>query len=259
MAEVTSYAEGTPCWVDLVTSDAAAARAFYGELFGWQFEIGPEETGYYTMCRVRGHDIAGIAESTDAPTAWTTYLATDDLARTVQRVVEASGKLLMEPMDVMEEGKLAVASDSTGAIFGMWQAGRHIGAGLVNDPGAPSWNEVATRDLETAREFYTRVFDYEWEPVDTGEGGHLYLLIKVGGHPVAGAMEMDDTWPAEIPPSWMAYFAVADVDAAVAAAERLGGIVHVAPTDAPFGRWSLITDPQGAAFTVIRMPDMPSE
>jgi predicted enzyme related to lactoylglutathione lyase len=256
MVEVTSYAPGTPSYIDLTTSDPAAARAFYAELFGWEYDVGGEETGFYAMAKVRGQQVAGIGQMPDAPTVWTTYLATDDLDETVRRVTQAGGKVMMEPMDVLEEGRMAIVSDPTGAAFGLWQAGRTIGSTLVNEPGAPSWNELVTRDLDAAQEFYTHVFGYEWEDIDTGEGGPRYKLLKVDGQPVGGSLQMDETWPPDIPSHWMAYFAVVDVDAAVEAAQRIGGQVHIPPTDSPFGRWAILTDPQGAAFTAIRLPDM---
>ena len=257
MSEVTSYAPGTPSWVDLSTSDPEAARAFYGELLGWEFDVGPAEAGHYAMCLVRGRMVAGLVGQFQEgmPTVWTIYIATDDADAALQRVAEAGGKTMMGPMDIMDQGRMAIASDVTGAVFGVWQAGVHTGAQLVNEPGALTWNELVTRDLAAATEFYTKVFGYTWEVVDTGEGGPPYQLFKVGENVVGGAMQMDDRWPAEIPPHWMLYFAVEDVDAVAAAAERLGGAVQVAAHDSPYGRWAVLRDPQGGMFSVIRGPD----
>ncbi len=256
MAEVKSYAPGTPSWVDLMTSDPEGARAFYGELFGWEFEIGGPETGNYTMCRVRGGSVAGMGGQPapdGMPTAWTTYMAIDDADAAARRAADSGGTLTMEPLDVGAEGRMALATDPTGAVFGIWQAGNHTGASLVNEPGALSWNELATRDLDAARRFYSAVFGYGWEDVDTGPEGPPYATFSVGGQAVGGAMQMGDQYAAEVPSYWMPYFGVADPDAATATGQRLGGSVMMPPTDSPYGRFAVLRDPQGGVFTVIGM------
>ncbi len=257
MTEVTSYAPGTPSWVDLMSSDPQDARRFYGALFGWDFEIGPEETGHYTLCRVRGHNVAGLGGEPapeGIPTAWTTYLATEDVDAAVQRVTDAGGSIVMAPMDVMDQGRMAIATDPTGAVFGMWQAGAHVGASLVNEPGAIVWNELATRDLAAAQAFYTAVFGHGWE-VSSGEGGPPYTTFAVEGRMAGGALEMTGDWPAETPPHWTPYFAVADTDAVASSAQRLGGGLAAPPADSPYGRMAALSDPQGGAFSVIATAD----
>jgi predicted enzyme related to lactoylglutathione lyase len=256
MGERTSYREGTPCWVDLTTSDPADARAFYGELFGWEFDIGPEEYGYYTMATLRGKNVAGLAGQPmpGAPTAWTTYLAADDVDKAGTKIREQGGALHMEPMDIPGSGRMALAADSTGAVFGLWQAAGHIGAQLVNEPGALIWTELATRDLDAATDFYTAVLGLVPEDLGPGEGGPRYRTLKVDGDVVGGALEMDDAWAADLPPHWMPYFAVEDTDAAIAKATELGGRVQVPAKDSPYGRFSVLTDRQGAFFTAISMP-----
>jgi hypothetical protein len=260
MGEVTSYAAGTPSWVDLMTSDPEAARGFYGELFGWDYEIGPPDTGHYTMVRLRGRNVAGMGgdpAGEGMPTVWTTYIAVDDLDAAAQRVGDNGGQVMMGPMDVMTAGRMAIASDPTGAVFGMWQAGDHIGASLVNEPGAITWNELATRDLDAVQTFYAAVFGYDWSDEETGEGGPPYKAFKVGDRMVGGALQMTEQWPAEIPAHWMPYFGVTDTDTAAATAQRLGGSVLVQPTDSPYGRFAVLRDPQGAVFTIMQMGDQP--
>lgn len=254
---MTSYAPGVPSWVDLMTSDPAGARAFYGGLFGWEFEIGAPDTGHYTQAMLRGKAVAGIAGEpapSQMPTAWTTYLASHDVETDAKRVTEAGGTIMMGPMDVMQFGRMLVAADVTGAVFGIWQGGTHIGAQLVNEPGAINWNELSTRDLAAAQGFYTKVFGYEWESVDTGEGGPSYLMFKVDGRPAGGALQMDESFPADVPSSWMVYFAVADADDCAARVRDLGGSVMRGPVDSAFGRWSLVRDPQGGTFMANQMP-----
>lgn len=253
MAEFTHYEPGTPAWVDLATSDPESARLFYGRLFGWEFEIGGEEFGHYTMCRYKGHTVAGMGGDPapeGMPTAWTTYLATDDTDGVAQRIADSGGQVVMGPMDIPDNGRMLIASDPTGAVFGTWEARGMIGATLANEPGSISWNELTTRDLDRAQDFYTRVFGYEWQDVDTG-GGPVYRTLHVDGRAVAGSLQMTDEWPQEIPAHWMPYFQVADTDAAASEAERLGGAVSVPPEDSSFGRFAVLRDPQGAVFTVM--------
>jgi predicted enzyme related to lactoylglutathione lyase len=257
MPEVTSYVEGTPSWVDLTTSDPEGARAFYGSLFGWDFDIGGPDTGHYTMCRLDGRDVAGIngqPAPEGMPPAWTTYLASDDADAMAARIADAGGTVMMGPMDVMEFGRMVIAADPAGAVFGLWQARALIGASLVNEPGAVIWNELATRDLAGVQSFYSAVLGCDWEEEDTGEGGPAYRLLKVGDNVVGGALQMGDEWPREAPSHWTPYFAVADVDAAVASIERLGGGVRGPVTDSKYGRFVAASDPQGGEFTVSEQP-----
>jgi uncharacterized protein len=256
MPQVKSYPAGTPCWLDLMTSDPEAARTFYGGLFGWDLEVGPPEATFYTQARIGGLPVAGLSgerKPDDIPVAWTTYLATDDVDATVRGIAAAGGTINITPVDVMDQGRMAVATDPQGAVFGLWQAGRHFGSALVNEPGTVCWNELMTPDLGATRRFYSAVFGYDWDDVDTGEGGPPYATFAVGGRPVGGAMQLDPQQASGTPPSWMADFAVADADATVDKARELGGGVSVPATDSSYGRFAILTDPQGGAFAVIRL------
>lgn len=256
MSEVTSYAPGTPAWVELTTRDPDGARAFYGDVLGWDFDIGPPETGHYTNCRVRGRNVAGLSgmpADGESPTAWLTYIATGDADASAARIADAGGTVMMEPMDVMSFGRMAIAGDPTGAVFGLWQANEHIGAELVNEPGAMVWNELTTPDLDAAERFYGDVFGYGFAPEDTGEGGPAYRTFRLGGQdrPVGGMSQMDEGDTTGAPPRWGVCFAVADSDAAAARTAELGGEVTLAPMDSPYGRFALLRDPQGGAFAVM--------
>src|SRR5262249_43594342 len=149
---------GTVSWVDLQTPDVNIARKFYGELLGWSFVGGDDpDTGFYTMAQVSGRNVAGIAQigkPSPFPPAWSVYLATADADRSARKVTEAGGKVLVPPMDVADQGRMAFFADPTGAHFGVWQARNHKGAQLVEEQGAMTWHEVYTRDLPTARDFY---------------------------------------------------------------------------------------------------------
>lgn len=252
MPTVPRYPPGAPSWVDLASTDPAGARKFYGTLFGWTFDIGPAETGHYTMCLLDGDIVAGMNGEPVAsmPTVWMTYLSTENADEAAKRVTAAGGAVVMGPLDVLEHGRLVVGTDPGGAMFGVWQPRRHIGASRVNEPGTLCWTELVTRDLEPAKRFYTSVCGYAWEPVDTGEDGPRYETFAVDGRVVGGAIQMTSDWPADVPSHWMPYFGVGDTDAAVATTERLGGEVRLPPTDSPFGRFAVLADPQGGVFTV---------
>jgi predicted enzyme related to lactoylglutathione lyase len=252
MGERTSYLEGTPCWVDLMTTDPEGARAFYGALFGWEFDIDPNpETGNYTMCRLRGKTVAGMGGQPAAagmPTGWTTYFAADDVDKIAERVAEHGGNVMMAPMDVMDAGRMAMASDRDGAMFGLWQAQQHIGSELVNEPGTLTWNELRTRDLAGATAFYTEALGLRWE--DYGDG---YKVAYVGSGVVAGAMEMSQEFPPGTPAHWHVYFAVDDTAASAARVTELGGTIQVPVTDSPQGPFAVANDPQGGVLSIIQV------
>lgn len=267
MSERTTYVEGTPSWVDLGAADAEGARRFYGSLFGWDFQVGGPETGHYAMCTLGGLPVAGMGSQQDpsSPPVWTTYLASDDIDRTAARIREAGGRMIMEPMQVMEFGSMLIAADPGGAVFGGWQAGAITGSGRVNEPGTPYWNEVVTREPEAVDAFYRTVFGYELVPMgddgtpaEEGSGGADYTVFRIGDQMVGGRMRMDDRWPAELPAHWMAYFAVADTDAATARVRELGGTVQAEPFDTPYGRIAVVSDPDGAAFSLMSTTEAPS-
>jgi predicted enzyme related to lactoylglutathione lyase len=255
MAEFESYSPGTPCWVDLGTTDPEAARAFYAAVFGWDYDVGPPEAGEYTVATVRGKPVAGLyaygPEMEGTPPTWTMYLATDDAAGCARRMEQAGGTVLAGPMQVMEEGAMAVVRDPSGAVVGLWQAGRHIGARVANEPGGFIWNELLTRDLQAARGFYVDVFGYDTDEMDVG-APTPYVVLKLADREIAGMMTTPPHVPEQAPSHWLTYFAVSDTDAAVADVEKAGGQVMNGPNDSPYGRLAVVADPQGAVFTVIQ-------
>jgi uncharacterized protein len=157
-------------------------------------------------------------------------------------------------VEVSDQGHMLLCSDAVGALVGFWQARAHIGAELVDQPGTLSWSELATPDLSAAQRFYGAVCGHTFAGVDTGAGGPPYCTFSVGGRAVGGMLEMSGSYPRGLPPHWMPYFGVAGTDGAVARAEALGGVVHVAPRDSAFGRWAVVADPQGAVLTLVTMP-----
>lgn len=255
MSTVDKNESGTIGWFDLMTTSPEAARAFYEKLFGWEIEIGPPELGGYGMCKRTGRNAAGIGPLPPGsvhPPSWSVYFMTSDALATAARITEHGGTMLMPPMDVLDLGRMMVATDATGAVFGVWQPGKHGGTQVAHEPGAMAWAEVNTRDSAKARAFYAQVFDLETRKVEAP--GMEYWTLHRDDKPVGGVLQMDAHWPAAVPPHWMPYFEVANVDASAALVTELGGKVCVAGFDTPYGRISVVEDPQGATFSIMQPP-----
>jgi predicted enzyme related to lactoylglutathione lyase len=250
----TPWPNGTPCWVDLGVDDPDAGRLFYEGLFGWQIEAGPPEAGGYMMCLKNGRPAAGLGPkmSPDQPSFWTTYLAADDLDDVVGKVRANGGQVLMEPMDVMGVGRMAIAVDPGGAVFGVWQALTHHGAAVVNEPGAVIWNENMSRAWQADKDFYAAVFG--WEYGEMSADGFKYATFKVSGADVGGIGELAPDSPADMPASWTTYFAVESTDESVDELVKLGGNVIRPAWDTPFGRMAVVSDNQGAVFALMSAP-----
>ena len=254
MTDTITYANGTPTWVDLMTPDPEGARKFYGQLFGWVFDVGGPESGHYTMCKVRGKNAAGLGQMPkDAkfPSAWTTYFSTDNVDAAAKRVRDNGGNLMMEPMDVMTAGRMAIAIDPTGGAFGFWQPREHKGAQARGEHGAMAWHELMTRDLGKARDFYAKVLEVEMSKMDAPME---YYVGKKNDEMHFGLMAFPPEVPKEIPTHWLNYFRVDNTDASLAQLPKLGGKVLNPAMDSPYGRWAIVSDPFGASFAVIQPP-----
>lgn len=253
MSERTSYAPGTPCWVDLATPDLEAAEKFYGAVFGWEIPELPNsaEMGGYRRAKLGDRDVAGAMPlmQEGQPPAWSTYISVDDADTIARAVQENGGTMIAEPMDVATYGRLAMFTDPEGAFFGIWEPADFPGAELVNEPGTFSWNELETRDPAAAKDFYGRVFGWEFEEEVMGE--KTYNVATVDGTQVAGIADVSGRIPDEIPAHWMVYFGSTDPDEAVSKIKELGGQVMFGPIDISAGRFAMVTDPAGAAFAVI--------
>jgi uncharacterized protein len=273
MPDRDRYIPGVPCWVDTSQPDPEAAVAFYGGLFGWEFEdmMPPGSDGRYFVARLRGGDVAAVGSiPAGAPqmASWNTYVWVDSADETASKAVEAGGKALMEPFDVMDSGRMALIADPEGAAFCVWQARQHRGAQIVNEPGSLNFNGLNTRDAAGAKRFYGSVFG--WQTLGPEGGFEMWTLPGYGDHLEEGDPEMrtriaevgappgfEDVVASlnpiaedqpDVPAHWGVTFAVDDADAVAAKTEELGGTVVVAPFDAPWVRMTVITDPQGATF-----------
>lgn len=274
MLERDGYLPGVPCWVDTSQPDPEAAVAFYSGLFGWDLNDSMPEgsAGRYFIARLRGGDVAAIgsqAEGGPATAVWNTYIWVQSADEAASKVKDAGGRVITEPFDVMDAGRMAVCSDPEGAAFCVWQAKAHKGAQIVNEPGTLNFNSLNTRDVERAKTFYGAVFG--WEALSLDGGLQMWRLPGYGdflaqsdpglrermaesGAPkgfedvVATLNSLPEDQP-EVPAHWSVTFAVDDADATARRAAELGGQVLVPPFDAPWVRTTVINDPQGAMFT----------
>ncbi|MCB0077934.1 MAG: VOC family protein [Anaerolineales bacterium] len=251
MKVVTSYPSGLFSWIDLSTPAVAEAKAFYTALFGWDAEDIPVPGAPpYTMFRIEGYSVAGAGPlppgSEGHHAYWSSYINHEDVDAVAARVAAAGGTVTRPPMDVMEEGRMAIIQDPTGAVVGLWQPKNHIGAQLVNQDNTLIWNELQTRESERAIPFYQALFDWTSRRDENG-----YVTFAADGRVQAGLMETDDSW-GEIPSHWAVYFKVAAVQDLAIRAEALGGTMIVPPSRAgQMGTFAVLQDPQGASFTVM--------
>jgi predicted enzyme related to lactoylglutathione lyase len=239
---------GTPTWIELGIPDLDRAMTFYGAVLGWEFDVGPEEYGSYTTCLLDGRRAAAIAPNPDPDATefwWNLYFAADDCDATAKRITDAGGTLVMEPSDVMDLGRMLVARDPVGAQFSLWQGRKHIGAEVVNEPGALLRNDLVTPDPGPARAFYTRVFDFTLDTNEALPGVDFTFLRRPDGHEIGGIVGE----PKAPKSAWGTLFMVAHPDAAVAAAVANGGTSPGAE-DFVYGRVANVTDPFGAEFSV---------
>jgi predicted enzyme related to lactoylglutathione lyase len=250
--EKTGYEHGVPSWCDL-GADLQKAKPFYAALFGWDIQEGPPEAGGYSLAHLRGKTVCGLGpQQNPGPPYWTTYINVNSADDVVKLAKANGGTVYVEPMDVMDVGRMAIVADPTGAVFGLWQPGEHKGAQLVNEPGTMCWNELITTDTAAAEKFYRAVFGWGAE---THKGEIDYTEWKVGGQSVGGMMAKTPMMPAEMPSNWGVYFAVIDTDATCAKAKSLGGSIIMPPTDIEPGRFAVLVDPAGAPFNVIAMKE----
>jgi predicted enzyme related to lactoylglutathione lyase len=280
MNERTRYPAGVPCWVDTAQPDPDAAVRFYGGLFDWEFEdsMPAGAPGRYYIARLRGGPVAAVGSPPDgAPPVpvWNTYVCVDNADATAAKVEHAGGQVIAPPFDVVDAGRMATFAGPGGAVFCVWQPRKHIGAMRVNEPGTWVSSDLNTRDLEGAKAFFGAMFGWELTPIDFGLGesgmwrlpGYSDFLERIDPgvrqrHTDAGAPEgftdaigwlqvmTSDQFPDSVPSHWAVTFSVDDTDAVAERAQKLGGTLTVPPMDVPYSRMAVVTDPQGAVFTI---------
>ena len=263
MQETTGYAPGTFCWVEAGTTDGEGAKKFYTELFGWDFTDAPISPGkVYTMLKLDGKDVGALYEmppemtSTGIPPNWLSYVSVASADETAAKAKDLGATLMKEPFDVFDVGRMAVVRDPTGAVFALWQAGTHKGAGVVNVPNSFCWNELSTPDTTKAGDFYTGLFG--WGKNVQQMGTITYTSFMNGDRP-AGGMYTPTPEMGNIPPHWLVYFAVDDTDAKLKKANELGAKTFTPAMDIPgTGRFAVVQDPQGAVFGIIKLDNPPS-
>ena len=273
MPERDRYIPGVPCWIDTNQPDPDAAVKFYSGLFGWDTEdvTPPGSELSYFMARIRGSDVAGIGptpQGAPSTATWNTYIWVQSADETAAKVIDAGGKVLLEPTDVFDAGRTAVFGDLEGAVFYVWQPKRHRGATIVNEPGSLNFNNLNTHDADAAKRFYGALFGWGTMPMGGGAeawtlpgyGDHLELLnpgtregMASMGAPegfidVVATLTPLPEHDRDVPAHWSVTFATADADATAAKATELGGNVIAGPFDAPWVRMAVIADPQGATF-----------
>ncbi len=247
---------GTPCWVELLTSDPERSQEFYGRLFGWTVEDPGADYGGYKNFQLKGERVAGCMRNDGAagvPDLWSVYLAVDDAEATVARVADAGGQVMVPAMDVMTLGRMAVVVDPGGAVIGIWQPGEHRGFAYVGEPGAPSWFELHTREYEPSLAFYRTVFGWNTR-VESDSPEFRYSTVDVAEEQYAGVMDASGFLPEGVPAGWSVYFGVADADHTASEVVSLGGEVVMAAEDTPYGRLATVADPTGAVFRLHQPP-----
>src|SRR6266540_3253153 len=231
MVEMKKHEPGMFCWVELAAKDGPAAKSFYTSLFDWGVNDIPSEAGTYSMVEKKGKEAGALyqlgPQQKGVPPHWNSYICVESADDAAAKAKELGGKLILEPFDVMEHGRMANVQDPTGAVFSVWQPKEHIGAQILNEPGAFCWNELYTTDPKRAGDFYSGLFGWSREPM---------------------------------PPHWLVYFAVDDSDKTVEKAKGMGGKVMTPPMDIPnIGRFAILNDPQGADFAVIKLQPRATE
>ncbi len=257
MPTITTHAPGTFCWPELATSDYQGAKKFYTALFGWT--VNEQDMGggeMYGMLLLEGASVGALCRlqkdeaARGVPPHWNSYVTVASADESAAKAKQLGGTVLKEPFDVFDVGRMAVIQDPTGAPFCVWQARKHAGAGVLNEPGALSWTELMTADPGKARAFYTGLFG--WSTEEYPMGPNLYTVYKRGTDAAGGMMKItSDMGPA--PPNWMPYLGVESCDATVAKATGLGARTIVPPTSVPMaGRFAVIADPQGAHLGILQ-------
>lgn len=243
---------GAPCWIDLLSSDLDRAQEFYGTVFGWTFESAGPEYGGYVNASKDGQPVAGLMGNTPemrSPDGWTTYLHTSDIAATLRAATAAGATTCVEPMEIPAKGHMAMLTDPSGAVVGLWQPIGHQGFNVVNEAGAPVYHQLTTRDYGKALDFYRDVFGWHTDTVsDTDE--FRYSTASFDGDALLGVMDGTMFLADGVPSNWYFFLGAEDVDKTVQLVKENGGTVIRDAEDTPYGRLAAVADPTGAGFNL---------
>jgi hypothetical protein len=250
MGRRTTYAPGTPCWVDVFTPDPEAARAFYGAVFGWSAgeEVGE---GYWLLERDGGGVVAGLGRLTEdqaqegMPPAWSMYVRVEDADATAALASQLGGKVAVAPFTVEGVGRIAVVHDAQDAVLLLLEASGFEGAELVNDVGAWTWNDLQTPDPAAAAPFYERLLGWEIAEIAASHGS--YWSVAHEGRTIGGLMRSD----AIERPCWTVYVGTSSLERSLGLVTDNGGRLLAGPIEVPAGRFAAALDPQGAAFYLV--------
>ena len=257
MSEVIAHPPGTVCWVELGTTDPATAGLFYQALFGWESTEVPMPEGSYTQLQQDGHDNGGIYALTadqhahGVPPHWLLYTAVENVDAAAEQAQAHGGTVLADPVDIPNVGRMAVLQDREGSSFAVMNLSEHPGLGVKDAPGGLCWTELSSRDPEGAKAFYGTLFGWGARPQETPGGP--YTMFSVDGTELGGMVEMDEEW-GEMPATWMPYFGIGDIDAALDQIPSLGGEIAMGPIEVEgVGRFAVVQDPQGAFLSIIQL------
>lgn len=251
---IPAYPVGAPCWVDLLVTDPAAAQRFYSELFGWTWRPGDEQTGGYPLALLDGAPVAGLSrrpEGAPVPSQWTTYLRVDDVNAAGRAIAQHGGRPLGRPATIGRLARSLIATGPGGAFFGLWEPGWLPGSGTLDEAGALTWNELATREYDKVQALHEAVFGTEFAD-ETEEGGPRWATASTSdGNPAFGLSEIGPEWPEDIPSHWIASFATEAIVETVGTALALGATLLNGPFEGPYGLGAVLRGPEGEVFSVL--------
>jgi uncharacterized protein len=257
MQRIDRHKPGSFSWVELATTDQAAAKTFYTTLFGWTVDdspMGPDE--FYSMFKLEGLD-AGAAytlrkeqREQGVPAHWGIYVASENADASAKRAAELGGTVLAPPFEVFEHGRMAVLQDPTGAPFSVWQPRKHTGIGIAEVDGTFCWADLSTPDPNRAKTFYSGLFGWKIAAGENDPSGYLHIA---NGEDFIGGIPPTAHRNEKMPPHWLLYFLTSSCDATAAKAKQLGARFHLEPTTMEHvGRMAVLADPQGAVFAIFQ-------
>jgi len=238
MSHTENFQNGQPCWIDLATPDAERRVAlcdFYSALFGWTFDVGGPDSGFYSIANSEGKPVAGVGEMANVPSEWTTYLATSDIASTAETIAKNGGTVLNGPMQVFDMGHFAVCQDAVGALVGLWQPISFAGFARFDEFNAPTWFDHQSEDPKRAGEFYRNVFGVTLTPAPESTS-------SMAGTEGVQWFSLSPLTP-NVQPNWTPVIQVDSLARITRELETLDATILMNDVAVPGGRIVVFTDP----------------